>query len=134
MIQSLIKTTKFDLADQMKQNSLPSLPRMHINNFVIRRLFQDQWLYVGNFNIHLQIAIIFSLSIKLPVIFGQVDKMEENAQGRVWTGKDAASRGLVDAIGGLSRAVAIAKQKADIPQDRPVGSYIYPCYNTHIFL
>ncbi|KAJ9677163.1 hypothetical protein PVL29_022255 [Vitis rotundifolia] len=58
--------------------------------------------------------------MKLPVIFGQVDKMEENAQGRVWTGKDAASRGLVDAIGGLSRAVAIAKQKANIPQDRPV--------------
>ncbi|KAJ4835523.1 hypothetical protein Tsubulata_046462 [Turnera subulata] len=46
-----------------------------------------------------------------------VDKMEEVAQGRVWTGKDAASRGLVDAIGGLSRAVAIAKQKANIPQD-----------------
>ncbi|PSR95743.1 Serine protease [Actinidia chinensis var. chinensis] len=49
-----------------------------------------------------------------------VDKMEEVAQGRVWTGKDAASRGLVDAIGGLSRAVAIAKQKASIPQDRQV--------------
>ncbi|XP_062116812.1 serine protease SPPA, chloroplastic isoform X2 [Humulus lupulus] len=48
------------------------------------------------------------------------DKMEEVAQGRVWTGKDAASRGLVDAIGGLSRAVAIAKQKANIPQDRKV--------------
>ncbi|KAI8528747.1 hypothetical protein RHMOL_Rhmol12G0171300 [Rhododendron molle] len=49
-----------------------------------------------------------------------VDKMEEVAQGRVWTGNDAASRGLVDAIGGLSRAVAIAKQKASIPQDRQV--------------
>ncbi|KAL8134907.1 hypothetical protein AgCh_009787 [Apium graveolens] len=49
-----------------------------------------------------------------------VDKMEEVAQGRVWTGNDAASRGLVDAIGGLSRAVAIAKQKAKIPQDRQV--------------
>ncbi|KAM3751169.1 hypothetical protein ACB098_04G088500 [Castanea mollissima] len=49
-----------------------------------------------------------------------VDKMEEVAQGRVWTGKDAASRGLVDAIGGLSRAVAIAKLKANIPQDRQV--------------
>lgn len=49
-----------------------------------------------------------------------VDKMEEVAQGRVWTGNDAASRGLVDAIGGLSRAVAIAKKKADIPQDRQV--------------
>ena len=46
--------------------------------------------------------------------------MEEIAQGRVWTGKDAASRGLVDAIGGLSRAVAIAKLKANIPQDRQV--------------
>lgn len=59
--------------------------------------------------------------MKLPVISGQVDKMEESAQGRVWTGKDAASRGLVDAIGGFSRAVAIAKQKANIPQDRQVG-------------
>lgn len=51
----------------------------------------------------------------------QVDKMEEVAQGRVWTGQDAASRGLVDAIGGFSRAVAIAKQKANIPQDRQVS-------------
>ncbi|KAJ9174122.1 hypothetical protein P3X46_017185 [Hevea brasiliensis] len=49
-----------------------------------------------------------------------VDKMEEVAQGRVWTGKDAASRGLVDATGGLSRAIAIAKQKANIPQDKQV--------------
>ncbi|KAL4185606.1 hypothetical protein AMTRI_Chr10g231500 [Amborella trichopoda] len=49
-----------------------------------------------------------------------VDQMEAVAQGRVWTGKDAASRGLVDAIGGLSRAVAIAKQKANIPQDSKV--------------
>ncbi|KAH1111565.1 hypothetical protein AAZX31_04G144400 [Glycine max] len=49
-----------------------------------------------------------------------VEKMEEFAQGRVWTGKDAALRGLVDAIGGLSRAIAIAKMKADIPQDRQV--------------
>ncbi|XP_076886011.1 serine protease SPPA, chloroplastic-like [Bidens hawaiensis] len=49
-----------------------------------------------------------------------VDKMEEIAQGRVWSGKDAASRGLVDAIGGFSRAVAIAKHKANIPQDKQV--------------
>ncbi|KAF6140011.1 hypothetical protein GIB67_001752 [Kingdonia uniflora] len=49
-----------------------------------------------------------------------VDQMEEVAQGRVWTGKDAASRGLVDALGGISRAVAIAKQKANIPLDKQV--------------
>jgi protease-4 len=49
-----------------------------------------------------------------------VDKMEEVAQGRVWTDKDAISHGLVDAIGGLSRAIAIAKLKANIPQDKHV--------------
>ncbi|PKU68575.1 protease IV [Dendrobium catenatum] len=49
-----------------------------------------------------------------------VDEMEQVAQGRVWTGKLATSLGLVDAIGGFSRAVAIAKQKANIPQDRQV--------------
>lgn len=47
--------------------------------------------------------------------------MEEITQGRVWTGNDAASRGLVDAIGGFSRAVAIAKHQANIPQDKQVG-------------
>ncbi|KAG6587615.1 Serine protease SPPA, chloroplastic, partial [Cucurbita argyrosperma subsp. sororia] len=50
-----------------------------------------------------------------------VDEMEKVAQGRVWTGKLAASHGLVDAIGGFSRAVAIAKQKANIPQDSKVN-------------
>ncbi|KAH7852775.1 hypothetical protein Vadar_029092 [Vaccinium darrowii] len=49
-----------------------------------------------------------------------VEKMEEVAQARVWTGKDAVSRRLVDAIGGFSRAVAIAKHKANIPQDREI--------------
>lgn len=50
----------------------------------------------------------------------QVEKMEQAAQGRVWAGHDAASLGLVDAIGGVSRAIAIAKQKANIPLDRKV--------------
>ncbi|XP_076922869.1 serine protease SPPA, chloroplastic-like [Bidens hawaiensis] len=49
-----------------------------------------------------------------------VDKMEEIAQGRVWSGSDAASCGLVDAIGGFSRAVAIAKHKASIPHSKKV--------------
>ncbi|CAL5445070.1 unnamed protein product [Camellia sinensis] len=47
--------------------------------------------------------------------------MEEVAQGRVWTGKEAVSRGLVDAIGGFSRAVAMAKQKANIPLGRELA-------------
>eukprot|EP00252_Welwitschia_mirabilis_P014721 TRINITY_DN3254_c0_g1_i1.p1 TRINITY_DN3254_c0_g1~~TRINITY_DN3254_c0_g1_i1.p1 ORF type:complete len:707 (-),score=128.67 TRINITY_DN3254_c0_g1_i1:275-2395(-) len=49
-----------------------------------------------------------------------IDQMESVAQGRVWTGRDAVSNGLVDAIGGFSRAVAIAKMKANIPLDKKV--------------
>ena len=46
--------------------------------------------------------------------------MEEVAQGRVWTGTSAESRGLVDTLGGFSKAVAIAKQKAGIDEDKQV--------------
>ncbi|GLJ43346.1 hypothetical protein SUGI_0900370 [Cryptomeria japonica] len=50
-----------------------------------------------------------------------VEMMEDVAQGRVWSGKAAVNHGLVDAIGGFSRAVAIAKQKAGIPLDKKVS-------------
>ncbi|KVH99306.1 Peptidase S49 [Cynara cardunculus var. scolymus] len=71
---------------------------------------------IGVFRSSLHYSPTFFLNFELDF----VDKMEEIAQGRVWTGNDAASRGLVDAIGGFSRAVAIAKQKANIPQDKQV--------------
>lgn len=35
--------------DRMKQNSLPSLHRMHISNFGTRQLFPDQCRYVDHF-------------------------------------------------------------------------------------
>ena len=34
-------------------------------------------------------------------------------QGRVWTGSAALERGLVDALGGVGRAVAIAKKMVE---------------------
>nr|CAB3450953.1 unnamed protein product [Digitaria exilis] len=49
-----------------------------------------------------------------------IDQMETVAQGRVWSGQDAFSRGLVDSVGGLSQALAIAKQKANIPKDKKI--------------
>jgi protease-4 len=52
----------------------------------------------------------------------QIETMENVAQGRVWTGVSAVSQGLVDTIGGFSKAVAIAKQKAGIPDDKQVFS------------
>ncbi|CAN0923478.1 Serine protease SPPA, chloroplastic [Linum grandiflorum] len=49
-----------------------------------------------------------------------IEDMEKVAQGRVWSGEDAVSNGLVDAVGGMARAIAIAKHKANIPLDKPV--------------
>ena len=48
------------------------------------------------------------------------------AQGRVWTGRQARDRGLVDELGGLDTAVAIAKQRAGIPADEDVELVVYP--------
>lgn len=43
-------------------------------------------------------------------------KVEVLARGRVWTGTDALGNGLVDAIGGLSDAIAYAQKKAGIKE------------------
>ena len=40
------------------------------------------------------------------------EEMQEFAQGRVWSGTRAAGVGLVDTLGGVSRAVALAKAAA----------------------
>jgi protease-4 len=44
----------------------------------------------------------------------------------VWTGRQAKQIGLVDELGGLERAISIAKQKAKIAQDAEVELVIYP--------
>jgi protease-4 len=44
----------------------------------------------------------------------------------VWTGRQAKEIGLVDELGGLERAVALAKQRAKIAQDAEVELVIYP--------
>jgi len=40
------------------------------------------------------------------------------ARGRVWTGRQAHARGLVDSIGGMEEAIARACEKAGIPRER----------------
>lgn len=54
------------------------------------------------------------------------DRIDALAQGRVWTGRQAKERGLVDELGGLDRAVAIAKERAKIPADSGVELVSYP--------
>jgi protease-4 len=54
------------------------------------------------------------------------EKLDAIAQGRVWTGRQAHKIGLVDELGGLPRAIAIARERAKIPADQEVGIVVYP--------
>lgn len=53
----------------------------------------------------------------------EVDKI---GKGRVWTGSQAKELGLVDEIGGLSKAINLAKELAGIPVDEEVRLIIWP--------
>ena len=54
------------------------------------------------------------------------EQIDALAQGRVWTGRQAKQNHLVDELGGLDRAIAIAKQRARIPSENDVELVIYP--------
>ena len=54
------------------------------------------------------------------------EKVDEIAQGRVWTGEQARQLGLVDELGGLYKAIDLAKQRARIPADEEVNLVVYP--------
>ena len=48
------------------------------------------------------------------------DAVHEVARGRIWSGADAAGNGLVDVLGGLRDAAAIARERGKLPDDAPV--------------
>ena len=54
------------------------------------------------------------------------DAIHDVAQGRVWTGRQAKAHGLVDELGGLSRAIALAKEKVGLDPDEEVELVVYP--------
>ena len=54
------------------------------------------------------------------------ERIDTVAQGRVWTGQQAKGLGLVDELGGLERALAAAKTKANIRPDAEVELVVYP--------
>src|SRR3990172_7306683 len=60
---------------------------------------------------------------KLP--FAYVDGI---AQGRVWTGNQALQNKLVDQFGGINQALALAKEKAGIPDESSVEIVSLPRY------
>lgn len=54
------------------------------------------------------------------------DEVDKIAQGRVWTGRQAFEIGLVDSLGGLDAALAIAKEKAGLAADAQTQWIVYP--------
>src|SRR3954462_5142935 len=54
------------------------------------------------------------------------EKIDAIAQGRVWTGRQGKQNGLVDELGGLDRAVSVAKQRAKIAAAADVELIVYP--------
>ena len=54
------------------------------------------------------------------------DALHQVAQGRVWTGRQALEHGLIDEVGGLARAIALAKEKAGIDPGDEVELVVYP--------
>ncbi|HUL28059.1 MAG TPA: S49 family peptidase, partial [Streptosporangiaceae bacterium] len=52
-----------------------------------------------------------------------MDQVHDVARGRVWTGADAAANGLVDQLGGLADAVALARGKAGLPDAAPLRAF-----------
>lgn len=54
------------------------------------------------------------------------DEVHTIGRGRVWTGNQAKDLGLVDEIGGLSRAIELAKERAGIQPEEEVKLVVFP--------
>jgi protease-4 len=54
------------------------------------------------------------------------ERIDAVAQGRVWTGRQAKDLGLIDELGGLERALALAKQRAKLEPHSEVELVVYP--------
>ena len=54
------------------------------------------------------------------------EKIDAVGQGRVWTGQQAKGLGLVDELGGLDRALVLAKEQAKIARDSEVELIVFP--------
>jgi protease IV len=54
------------------------------------------------------------------------ERIDAIGQGRVWTGAQGKQIGLVDELGGLERALAVARQRAKIAPDSEVEIVVYP--------
>jgi protease IV len=83
----------------------------------LRPFSADEWTLVNDHLDHIYADFTGKVATGRAMTTDQVDKI---ARGRVWTGADALAHGLVDELGGLDRAVAIARRRAGLPDSAPL--------------
>jgi protease-4 len=93
----------------------------HAAMFSMQRPFsQDEWKLVNDWLDHIYADFTGKAAEGRGLTREQV---HEVARGRVWTGADALDRHLVDELGGLEHAAAVARRRAGLPADAPLRGY-----------
>jgi protease IV len=93
----------------------------HSEMFTTSRPFsEDEWALVNGWLDHIYADFTGKVAEgrRMPA-----DRVHELARGRVWTGADALANGLVDELGGLDRAAAVARRRAGLPAAAPLRVY-----------
>jgi protease IV len=81
---------------------------------------EDEWALVNNWLDHIYADFTGKVAQGRGL---SAERVHELARGRVWTGADARDNGLVDELGGLDRAAAIARSRAGLPMSAPLRGY-----------
>jgi protease-4 len=93
----------------------------HSEMFKTTRPFsEDEWALVNDWLDHIYADFTGKVADGRRM---SADRVHELARGRVWTGADALANGLVDELGGLDRAAAIARRRAGLPATAPLRIY-----------
>ncbi len=93
----------------------------HSDMFKTTRPFtEDEWALVNDWLDHIYADFTGKVAEGRRMSPGRVHEL---ARGRVWTGADALANGLVDELGGMDRAAAIARRRAGLPATAPLRIY-----------
>jgi len=93
----------------------------HADMFSTTRPFsKEEWLKINSWLDHIYADFTGKVASGRKMTPEQVHDV---ARGRVWTGADAAANGLVDQLGGLEEALALARDRAGLPGTVPVRVY-----------
>jgi protease-4 len=81
---------------------------------------EDEWALVNDWLDHIYADFTGKVAAGRGL---SAERVHELAKGRVWTGADALESGLVDELGGLETAAAIARRRAGLPAAAPLRIY-----------